>query len=350
MNIFYGDPSFERLLSAIASKVPDRVPVLEFWPMSGRIFEFVLERPLGYAIGSAMEGRTDSVRIEDLLEFSLRVGMDAVGADFVWWPGQVFEKSADGACHYVDGRIKERGDIARMERPEDLDVQCERYREYGARAKGSGVGVFPRVSAFFNPAYLAVGLIDFWYKVHDDLGFIELLMDALFERQMRVMETVCSLHGVRFIQIDDDIAYGAGLFLRPDLFRRLYFERMKSFLKPAKERGILIVYHTDGKLDDALPILLELGVNAVHPVEPMCNDIYAIKRRYAGKMCLCGNIDLRLLSQGSPGEVREDVKAHLDVLKTGGGYVCGSSSSLYDGVSPVNYCELVKAVHDFGFY
>lgn len=350
MNIFYNDPDFERLLSALALRVADRVPVLEFWPMSGRILEFVLQRPLGYAIGSAMEGRTDSVLIEDLLEFSTRVGMDAVGADFVWWPGQVFQKSADGAGHYVDGRVKERDDIARMERPEDLGVQCERYHEYRELAKGTGVGIYPRVSAFFNPAYLAVGLIDFWYKVHDDLSFIELLMDRLFERQMRVMERVCALEGVRFLQIDDDIAYGAGLFLKPDLFMRLYFERMKLFLKPAKERNILVAYHTDGKLDDVLPIFVELGVNAVHPVEPMCNDIYAIKKKYGGKMCLCGNIDLRLLSEGDPGEVRKDVKTHLDVLKTGGGYVCGSSSSLYDGIPPVNYCELVKAVHDFGYY
>ena len=112
----------------------------------------------------------------------------------------------------------------------------------------------------------------------------------------------------------------------------------------------MIAYHTDGNLEDVLPMLIELGVNAIHPVEPTCNNIYEIKERYGEKICLCGNINLLLLTKGNRKDVQEDVRIHLSRLMKNGGYVCGTSSSLYDGIPAENYCELVRTVHEFGYY
>ena len=37
--------------------------------------------------------------------------------------------------------------------------------------------------------------------------------------------------------------------------------------------------HTDGKLDQVLPILYEIGINVNHPVEPESNDIVEVKKQ-----------------------------------------------------------------------
>jgi len=351
MAINFYDSEFNRLLDTFKLKKTDRVPILEFWPQSQEIIEYVIGRSLGYNISSAAGGETGSVKIDDALEFAGRIGMDAIGADFVWWPGQIFKHSKDGQRHYVDGIIKSWKDLDILKKYKDeTDRQFQIFDEYFKKAQGTGIGVYPRMNAFFNPTYLAVGMTDFLYLIYDDIGFLEYLLDLFLEHQLNKMKLLCKNKHVKFIQIDDDIAFGSGLFVNKKKFLELYFDRMKTLLKPAKDNNILIAYHTDGKLDDVLPIFIELGINAIHPVEPMSNDIYKIKDEYGDKICLCGNIDLALLTNSKPKDIREDVIRHLGYLKKGGGYVCGTSSSLYDGIPPKNYLEIVKTVHKYGHY
>jgi uroporphyrinogen-III decarboxylase len=346
----YNDSNFERLLNTFLLKPADRVPILEFWPQSQEIIEFVLERPLNYAINSAVNGETNSFEIKDAIEFAQRIGMDAVGADFVYWPGQKFGKSKDGNLHYIGGNIKNYDDLKDLEKPQDINKLLERFEYYIDAAQNTNIGIYPRLSAFFNPVYLAMGVCDFCTSLFDNYKFIEYFMDYILEKQVEIMHKVCRNKNVRFIQIDDDIAFSSGLIINKDMFYNLYIERMKSLIKIAKDNNILIAYHTDGKLDDLIPVFLDLGINAIHPVEPMSNDIFRIKNQYGDRICICGNIDLVLLSNGKKEEIRMDVKKHLDYLKTGGGYVCGSSSSLYNGIPPSNYLELVDTVHEYGKY
>ena len=350
MEVNFGDSDFNRLLDAFKIKESDRVPVLEFWPQSQEIIEYVIGRPLEYKIESAARSETTSVKVKDAIEFAKKIGMDAIGVDFIWCPGMVFEYSENGNEHYVDGCIKTMDDLRLLEQPENIDYLLGRLRKYIKTADGTGVGIYPRLTAFFNPVYLAMGIYDFSYKLYDDPGFIDYLLDLFLEHQLIVMKEVCKQKEVRFIQIDDDIAFGSGLFVSREKFLDMFFERMKVLLKPAKEKNILIAYHTDGKLDEILPILIELGIQAIRPAEPYSNDIYEIKSRFGDKICLCGNIELNMLINGTLSEIREDVKEHLKYLKPGGGYVCGSSSSLFEGIPPKNYIELVKTVHKYGRY
>lgn len=346
----YNDSNFKRLLKSFSLTIPDRVPILEFWPQSQKIIEFILERPLGYKIESAARGETGSVFVDDAIEFAQRIGMDAIGVDFVWWPGQIFKKSENGAEHYVDGKIKNWNDIKLLEKPPDLSKNLKILNYYLKKVKNTNIGVYPILNAFFNPTYLATGLNQFGLLLYDDLKFIEYLMDIFLEYQIKNVIALSMIKEISFVFFDDDIAFKSGLFVRKDKFLDLYFERMKRLLRPLKENHKLIAVHTDGNLGEILPIFTELGINAIHPVEPMSNDIYKIKEKYGNKICLCGNIDLALLTNASKEEIKKDVIEHLNYLKTGGGYVCGTSSSLYDGLPPENYTELVKTVHNYGYY
>ncbi|MHB1254276.1 MAG: hypothetical protein ACYCZ1_08925, partial [Candidatus Humimicrobiaceae bacterium] len=67
--MYYYDSSFDRLLNTFSLKPTDRVPILEFWPQSQEIIEYVLERPLNYSINSAINGETNSFEIKDAIEF-----------------------------------------------------------------------------------------------------------------------------------------------------------------------------------------------------------------------------------------------------------------------------------------
>ena len=96
---------------------------------------------------------------------------------------------------------------------------------------------------------------------------------------------------------------------------------------------------------------IEMGISAINPIQPNCNDIYKYKKEYGSDICFIGNMDLAgVLVYGTPEEVREDTKRHIEKLADGGGYVVSSSHSITDEVPPENYLAMVEATWEYGRY
>jgi uroporphyrinogen decarboxylase len=80
-------------------------------------------------------------------------------------------------------------------------------------------------------------------------------------------------------------------------------------------------------------------------------DFVQLKRKYAGRLCLMGNINLdSTLCLGTPDDVVEEVKVRLRTVGPGGGYCCGSSNSIPEYVPLENYRAMIGAIQEFGGY
>jgi uroporphyrinogen decarboxylase len=97
-----------------------------------------------------------------------------------------------------------------------------------------------------------------------------------------------------------------------------------------------------------LPDLIACGLDALHPMEPKGMDIAAVKREFGDRLALLGNIDVDLLTRGSPGEVPTQVRQRIQEVAPGGGFAIGSSNSIPDYVPLENYRALVEASLAFG--
>ncbi len=347
----YGKPDINRLLKAFHHQEADRLPHLEFWITGKSVYEFVLERKLEYdSVGARMGGQ--SITPEDHVEFARRLGMDAVACNFSWRPNNVFAKAPDGAEHYVNGSIKTWADLAGLEPPLPLADQLGYLERYLRAAQGTGVGVFASFTSFFDSALLAVGVADALLMFDDNRPFLETLMDMLLEHQEIVAQAVCDRFSedLAFVLVNDDIAQNAGLMIHPDLFMEIFPHRMKRLIAPAKERGKLVAMHTKGKMDRVLPILYDVGFDVVHPVESESNDIFELKKQWAGKLAMVGNIPAALLIHGSSEEIEEKVREYCIKLAPGGGYVLGSSTGIMEGIPPHNFVTMTQAVHKYGRY
>ena len=347
----YDKSDVNRLLKTLNHQEPDRIPHIELWVTSRAVYEHVLERELGYVIGDAAEGG-QSITPEDDVEFALRQGEDAVLCNFNWRPNNIFQKAADGTRHYVGGSIKSFADLDNLEPPSPIDDQLKYLERYLRVAQGTGVGVIPNLTSFFDSAMLAIGVTDSLYMFYDNRPLVEKLMDILLDHQEKVMKAVCDrfANEIALVMVNDDIAHNAGLMIRHSMFMDIFPERMKRLITPAKESNKLVLMHTDGKLDQVLPILYAIGINVNHPVEPESNDIVEVKKQWAGKMAFIGNIPTILLAQGSKDEIEERVRQYCIQLGPGGGYVLGSSTSIMDGIPPENFVAMIQAVHKYGRY
>ena len=347
----YDKSDVNRLLKVLQHREADRLPHLEFWVTSQSVVEYVLEHKLEYDIVDARIGG-QSIAPEDHVEFAQRLGMDAVACDFSWRPNNIFQRASDGTEQYVGGSVKAQADLDHLEPASSLADQLNYLERYLRAAQGTGVGILANFTSFFDSAMLAVGLSDSFFLFYDNRPFLEKLMDILLDHQKQVMRAVCDrfANDLAFILVNDDIAHNAGPLIHPDMFMDIFPQRMKQLIAPAKEHGKPVAIHTDGKMDNLLPVLYNVGFDIVHPVQPECNDIFAIKAQWAGKMAIIGNLPTSLLVYGTKEKIAERVREYCMRLAPGGGYVLGSSSSIQEGVPPENFVAMIQAVHKYGRY
>jgi uroporphyrinogen-III decarboxylase len=150
----------------------------------------------------------------------------------------------------------------------------------------------------------------------------------------------------------DDIAHSTSLLVSPEFLRREHFPRLRRIIAPLKEKDIKVIYHSDGDLSRILDGLVnEVGIDGIHPVEPVAGmDIFEIRRRYP-KLILCGNLDfVNILSRAAPEVVTAGVERLMRGLGPGGGYLFGASSDITAKVPPENVAAMFEAVQRFGQY
>ena len=325
----------QRLLTVLDGGIPDRVPYWEYWCNSPTVQRAVLGRPMETA--------------RDKFEFCLRTGQDAVGVGFGWRPGCVYGTASDGTQHYLDGSIRTWDDLKQISPPDPSDVFA-RLEEMLEIAADSPLGVYAMVSSIFDGTYLGMGLEAFSIALYEDRPLVEAFMDKLTEFFRSLAEKLAGYKEVRIVQINDDIARKGGLWIRPELFRELFVPRMQYILEPLHAAGKRLTFHTDGTLDDVIPILVELGFRAVHPVEYAANDIRALKKKFAGQICLHGNVPTVLLAEGTPEEVEAHTRQLIEDMKPGGYYICSSTTSIFEGIKPENFAAMIRAVQKYGRY
>ena len=157
--------------------------------------------------------------------------------------------------------------------------------------------------------------------------------------------------GVDLMFLADDFAFKSGLFVEPKLFERLWRPHFDRIMEPARNANIPIMFHSDGKIDELLDMLLDMGVSCVTPMDPSGIDYRDYKKRYGHRVTLHGNIDINWpLVKGTPEDVEKDVKDHMDVMKSGGRWIAGSSHSIVNYIPHGNFVSMINAIHKYGTY
>ena len=104
------------------------------------------------------------------------------------------------------------------------------------------------------------------------------------------------------------------------------------------------------RLVDLMDDLLDIGIDALHPIDPTCLDINEVKARVGDRLCLFGNISNEILMKGTPEEVTELVKTRIREVAPGGGYCLGSGNSVPNWAKFENYMAMRDTVLQYGGY
>lgn len=157
------------------------------------------------------------------------------------------------------------------------------------------------------------------------------------------------------IMIGDDLAGQQGPLFSPAFYRQVVRPRQQRVIDTIKAHTkAKIWYHTCGSCVEYIPDLIEMGVNALNPVQISARgmDPMMLKETFGQEITFWGGaIDAQhVLPFATPEQVREQVRQNIEIFKPGGGFVFNNVHNIQAGVPPENIVALFETAYESGFY
>jgi len=193
---------------------------------------------------------------------------------------------------------------------------AELVQEYKNRDYPLALGGYPQ-GFFGTPSHL-IGYenLFIWYKQQPEL--VHDILDTFTNLWIAVYAEVLSQVQVDHWHIWEDISFGSGPMISPEMVRQFvcpYIKRVADFLK---SRGVnVILLDTDGDCNSLIPLLIEAGVTGMYPFEVHCGmDIVKVRNEYP-QLQMLGGIGKSEIRKGKK-RIDEILEPVEQVLKTGG--------------------------------
>lgn len=185
------------------------------------------------------------------------------------------------------------------------------------------------------------------------------LMDKITDLKMQYWEKALETVGenVLIVSEADDLATQNSLLCSEELYKKIvhpYHKKLFDFIKKKAKHKVHIFYHTCGAVKPLIPYLIEEGVDILNPVQVNATDMdtKVLKREFGKDMTFWGGgIDTQhVLPNGTPEQVREEVKRRIEDLAPGGGFVFAAVHNVQSDVPPENFMAMWDTLQEYGRY
>jgi len=184
----------------------------------------------------------------------------------------------------------------------------------------------------------------------DDPEFVMDIFNTELDCSLQLLQMIWD-EGYTFDAITwcDDMGYRNGTFFSVPMYRAILKPIQKRAIAWAHEKGIVAHLHSCGNINQFVPELLEIGLDALNPLEVKAGMNPAqLKAKYGKKLVLHGGINAMLWDDID--RIEAEIRKLLPVLKEGGGYIFQEDHSIPDSVSLENYCRIVQITKELGSY
>jgi len=350
----------ERVLTALSRRVPDRVPkTMSLCPSQMERFrqETGHESPAAY-FGFETRG-VGPLPVQTDADFGPYLEDLPAGARVDEW-GIGWLRGSEFHFERIIHPLRNARTVAEIENYPFPDLAAG-YRFAGFADK---------IDAVHQEGFAAVASVSpvggtvFWpaYKLR---GMAALLMDLVTEPMLagalldKVTE-ICAALAARLASYDIDILWLAddfgtqrALIVRPEAWREWFKERLRTVIHAAKSVNpdLLIAFHSDGKIDEIIPELIDIGVDVLNPIQPEVMDPAALKREYGQDLAFWGGVGTQTtMPFGTATGVRETVRDLIATVGEGGGFLIAPTHLVEPEVPWENIVAFIEAVEEFGVY
>jgi hypothetical protein len=241
-----------------------------------------------------------------------------------------------------------------------IGEQIERFR---SQDREEAEGIISRVddlqaqlgddTLVFGPTFIITGpginyrdgLENFSYFVADYPDLHAEWVQARHELWLRMIDRLADGSRYPVELVAGDLAYKGGMLVSPRWMRESgWFRRLAEIVDAFHQKGVKVVYHSDGDLTQVVPDLVATGIDGLNPIEVAAGmNLAALREEYGDRLVLSGGIPYDILVHGTPAEVCQATEACLRVASPG--YIAGSSADEFSNDLPLdNFLSMLETV------
>ena len=353
--------SKERVLTAFASREPDRVPV-------------------DYGANPGIDGRLKKhfgLKPDDTEGLRLALGVDfrsvrapyrgpklhqdipdrGVRADEWGNHTRLVKHDTGGYWDFCDFPLRDADEetIANwpMPSPDDYDYSaiadvCRTHGRYAICQSLCGGGITNGNGMLRGMEQSLIDLI-----TDDPAGLLlaDRRMAIQLEVASRTLEAVSGLVDIIFLA--EDLGTQIGPIFSREVFHKHIRPRHQKFCDLAKAHDVLVMVHSCGSSSWAYEDFIEMGIHAIDTLQPEAKDMSPryLKKTFGGRLAFHGCISTAgPVAVGSVDDVVADCRNVLDIMMPGGGYCFAPAHALQDNSPTENVVAMYDAAAKYGVY
>ena len=219
----------------------------------------------------------------------------------------------------------------------DWDELAESYSLSPAyRLCGMGFGFFERGSFMRGVQELLMDMIEHPQFVHD-------LFDGYLELRLKVIDLIIDRVPIEAVFDGGDDCDQRGPMMGLARWQEFIKPRLAAVAEHCHKRGLPIVTHMCGNVEPLIDDLLEIGIDGLESLQAEAMDVYALKKKVAGRMWLIGGMGVQhMMPFATPDEIRAETRKLKAELGRGGGYVLATAKPLMEGVPVENAAAFIE--------
>lgn len=199
----------------------------------------------------------------------------------------------------------------------------------------------------WEKAYMLVGMENLMRCFFTEPGFVREVLGRIMDFQLGIARHYLT-EGIEYAALGDDLGTQAGPLLGPEIVNEFLIPEYERLLGLYKEHGVLIGFHSCGRVESVLETFMALGVDVLNPVQATANDLEMVRSVTQGRMALQGAVSTATIMAGPPERIVDEVRRRLWRLGRDGGYFCGPDQGL---PFPARHIDaLRRAVETYGRY
>ena len=224
-------------------------------------------------------------------------------------------------------------------------VSQENYAHIGSQIEVNGdlFRIFYLGFTLFERAWTLRGMENFLMDFYINPNFAGELLNTLAEFNLAQIELALRFD-LDCIYLGDDWGQQHGLIMGPKVWKEFFYPHLKRMYRAIKDAGKKVYIHCCGDVDELFDDLVEIGLDVFNPFQPEVMDVFALKKRYRGKLAFHGGLSTqRTLPFGTVDDVK---RQSLWLLESGrdGGYIFGPAHGVKGDVPIENMLAFIDAV------
>jgi uroporphyrinogen decarboxylase len=350
--------SQQRVRTAIARQVPDRVPIhdgpweatVRRWHRQGLPEDKSPADYFGYEIWSCAADLTPRFPVRTLEE-----NEEYVVETTPFGGVQRNHRDYSTTPEIIDTPVKRKEDwpaIKERLKPDLKRIDWASGWSGYQRARAKGLYIVFGAACGYDLMQSYVRSEELLLYMAEDPGFVKEMMDTVSEL---ILQTVLAMHreGFQFdgVWVYNDMGYRNSSLFSPAMYEQIIAPSDRRRNQVFHELGMQTILHSCGRVKGLIPDLIGVGFDCLQPLEVKAGmDLRELKPLYGDRIAFFGGINTMLMEQEDDALIEAEIRDKFQVAKKGGGYIYHSDHSIPLDVSFRKYTFVMECVRRYGAY